>query len=84
MTVVEYAHLEFVHPPETRSINDTLVQYGVIGASPEKPQVGFTFQFLESFRQLHRVCPRLSLSATAVALLHIHKVCIISSLDQLI
>ena len=53
------------------------MQHGVIGGSPEQPTVGFTMQFLESFRQLHRVCPRLTISGVATALQHIHQVCLI-------
>jgi hypothetical protein len=74
MSVIEYSIRQFTHPAESRSINHTLAQHGVLGATPDIPRLGFTFQFLESFRQLHRVCLRLSLSATATALLHIHKV----------
>ncbi|KIY47957.1 hypothetical protein FISHEDRAFT_44267 [Fistulina hepatica ATCC 64428] len=55
------------------SINETLVLHGLIGSAPETPRVAFTFNFLETFRQLHRVCPRLSLDAVARTLHNLHQ-----------
>lgn len=54
--------------------NETLLLHGIIGASPEKVTLGITIRALEAYRQLHRVCPRLSILAFAKALCHLHKV----------
>jgi hypothetical protein len=64
----------FTHTVTAKTVNGTLAEYGIIGGSAEQPTVGFTFQFLECFRQLHRVCPRLTLWGLATAIQHIHKV----------
>ena len=64
----------FTHTVTAKTTNEALAEHGVIGGSPEQPTVGFTFQFLECFRQLHRVCPRLTLWGVATAIQHIHKV----------
>ncbi|KAF8874791.1 hypothetical protein BD779DRAFT_1421837, partial [Infundibulicybe gibba] len=50
----------------------TLVHYGFLGATPERPEIAFTFLLLRLFRQLHRVCPRLSIDAFAKCLNHLH------------
>ncbi|KIY47135.1 hypothetical protein FISHEDRAFT_45873, partial [Fistulina hepatica ATCC 64428] len=54
-------------------MNEAMAFGGAIGATPDTPQVAFTFNFLETYRQLHRVCPRLSLEGVSKALLHLHK-----------
>ncbi|KIY48693.1 hypothetical protein FISHEDRAFT_73383 [Fistulina hepatica ATCC 64428] len=59
--------------PSCSGINEILVSHGAIGATPDSPQVAFTIDFLETYRQLHRVCPRLSLEAVSKALLHLHQ-----------
>ncbi|KIY47080.1 hypothetical protein FISHEDRAFT_46014, partial [Fistulina hepatica ATCC 64428] len=59
--------------PGCSGINEVLVSHGAIGATPDSPQVAFTIDFLETYRQLHRVCPRLSLEAVSKALLHLHQ-----------
>jgi hypothetical protein len=64
----------FTHTINAKTVNETLVEHGVIGGSPEQPTVGFTLHFLECFRQLHRVCPRLTLWGVAIAIQHIHNV----------
>ncbi|KIY51407.1 hypothetical protein FISHEDRAFT_37411, partial [Fistulina hepatica ATCC 64428] len=58
----------------SHSLNETMAYNGVIGATPESPQVAFTFHFLESYRQLHRTCPRLSIEAMARAIQNLHAV----------
>ena len=64
----------FIHEETSESINETLVVNGVLGCSPDSPTIGFTLHFLECFRQLHRVCPQLTISGIATSLQHIHKV----------
>jgi hypothetical protein len=60
--------------PGLKYTNETLVRHGIIGASPEKVAVGISIRALEVYRQLHRVCPRLSIQAFSTALCHLHNV----------
>jgi hypothetical protein len=64
----------FSHAPTATSVNETLVRYGFLGASPEKPTIAFSFSLFEIYRQLHRVCPRFSIDALAKSLCHLHQV----------
>ncbi|PIL29409.1 hypothetical protein GSI_09461 [Ganoderma sinense ZZ0214-1] len=47
----------------TEPVNIVLAREGYLGTSPIAPTVAVAFQTLEAYRQLHRVCPRLSLQA---------------------
>ncbi|KIY44561.1 hypothetical protein FISHEDRAFT_51193, partial [Fistulina hepatica ATCC 64428] len=67
------ARFEDFTSTKSQVINETLAFHGLIGSTPENPKVAFTFNFLESYRQLHRVCPRLSIEAMARALQHLHR-----------
>jgi hypothetical protein len=67
----------FSHLASTKHTNVTLVQHGFLGASPEKPTIAFSLDVLELYRQLHHVCPRLSLDAFTKALNNLHAVSII-------
>ncbi|KIY42820.1 hypothetical protein FISHEDRAFT_54696, partial [Fistulina hepatica ATCC 64428] len=62
----------FPRASESTGINETMAYHGVIGASPLNPAVAFTFHLLETYRQLHRACPRLSLEALARTLQNLH------------
>jgi hypothetical protein len=64
----------FLHLPNAKYINETLVLHGFIGATPEKPTIAFSFRLLQVYQQLHRVCPRLSLEALSKALNYLHRV----------
>ncbi|KAJ6568722.1 hypothetical protein B0H19DRAFT_1065531 [Mycena capillaripes] len=64
----------FSHPPGASRANQTLLRYGYLGCSPESPAMAFPLEFLEQFRQIHRVCPRFSFDALAKALNNLHKV----------
>ncbi|KAJ6595036.1 hypothetical protein DFH09DRAFT_1259083 [Mycena vulgaris] len=57
----------------TRS-NQTLLRHGYLGSSPESPAIAFPIEFLEQFRQIHRVCPRYSLDALSKTLNNLHKI----------
>ncbi|KAL0571876.1 hypothetical protein V5O48_010096 [Marasmius crinis-equi] len=61
----------FSHTRDSRSINESLVLCGYLGGAPEQPTVAFELLTLEIYRQLHRVCPSLSIDAFARALQHI-------------
>jgi hypothetical protein len=74
MTSPGFGNCSFTHTVSAHTINETLVEHGVIGGSAERPTVGFTLHFLECFRQLHQVCPLLTLTGVATAIQHIHKV----------
>jgi hypothetical protein len=65
----------FVHDKNASSSIVTLARNGVLGATPDKPVIGFTFDLLDGFRQLHRVSPRLTISSFATGIQHLHKVC---------
>jgi hypothetical protein len=70
----EHQTHRFCHPASAQYVNETLALYGILGATPVYPTCGFPFKFLEIFRQLHRVQPRLSISAVATTIHHIHQV----------
>ncbi|TFK59015.1 hypothetical protein BDN72DRAFT_781320 [Pluteus cervinus] len=74
-----YCNLErvlrkFTHAPGASTSNVTLVHTGFLGGSPTKPKLAFAFSVFELYRQLHRVCPRLSIQAFSKALDHLHHV----------
>ncbi|KAF8185649.1 hypothetical protein BJ912DRAFT_797325, partial [Pholiota molesta] len=50
----------------------TLMRNGFLGATPDRPALAISIELLEIYRQLRRVCPRLSLDALARALCHLH------------
>ncbi|KAF8205106.1 hypothetical protein BJ912DRAFT_1018326 [Pholiota molesta] len=54
-------------------VNETLVRNGFLGVSPDRPSLAISIELLEIYRQLRRVCPRLSLDALSRALCHIHR-----------
>lgn len=49
---------------------------GYIGATPERPTIAFSITLFEIYRQIHCVCPRLSIYGFTKALSNIHGVCI--------
>ncbi|PCH35429.1 hypothetical protein WOLCODRAFT_111009 [Wolfiporia cocos MD-104 SS10] len=54
--------------------NEVLVRGGFLGTAPQLPTVAISFQVLEAYRQLHHVCPRLSIYAQVKALCRLHAV----------
>ncbi|KAL0567633.1 hypothetical protein V5O48_014366 [Marasmius crinis-equi] len=60
----------FEHPHNSHSINESLVSLGYLGGAPEQPAVAFELSTLEVYRQLHRVCPSLSVEAFSRVLQH--------------
>ncbi|PPQ92117.1 LOW QUALITY PROTEIN: hypothetical protein CVT25_007973 [Psilocybe cyanescens] len=58
----------------SKSAAVTLVESGVILASPEQPQLGFTIESLQFYRQLRCVFPRFSLNAFAKTLNFYHTI----------
>ena len=58
----------------SEQVNVTLCRNGYIGTSPISPSIAISFQTIEAYRQLHRVCPRLSVQAFVRALCHLHAV----------
>ncbi|EPS95018.1 hypothetical protein FOMPIDRAFT_130893 [Fomitopsis schrenkii] len=54
--------------------NEALARLGYIGTAPLKPAVANTIQTLEAYRQLHHVCPRLSIHTQVQALCRLHEV----------
>ncbi|KAJ7911786.1 hypothetical protein B0H13DRAFT_2480009 [Mycena leptocephala] len=53
--------------------NETLIRHGYIGASPEKVALAFSIRLFEAYHQIHRVCPRYSLSALSTTLTNLHE-----------
>ncbi|KAK7051165.1 hypothetical protein VNI00_004665 [Paramarasmius palmivorus] len=45
----------FFHPNDTNTINQTLMQHGYLGSSPERPGVAFSVETFEIYRQIHRL-----------------------------
>ncbi|KAJ7692021.1 hypothetical protein B0H14DRAFT_3531662 [Mycena olivaceomarginata] len=72
-TPEEYGPHSFVHAPDAKRTNETLLHHGYIGASPEKVSLAFPIRLFEVFRQVHRVCPRYSLSALSTTLTNLHE-----------
>lgn len=60
--------------PGVKYINETLVRYGYLGASPEQPSLAFAFSVFDIYRQLHRVCPCLGIESFTRALNNVHHV----------
>ena len=54
--------------------NESLARHGYIGTAPVRPSIAIGFRTLEAYRQLHNVCPRLSIQAQVQALCHLHAV----------
>lgn len=65
---------KFYHFPDSITVNQTLVRNGYIGATPERPSIAFSITLFEIFRQIHRVCPHLSIYGITKVLSHIHGV----------
>ncbi|KAJ6530439.1 hypothetical protein DFH09DRAFT_934270, partial [Mycena vulgaris] len=63
----------FSHPPGSSRSNQTLLLHGYLGFSPESPAIVFPLEFLETYHQIHRVCPDFSFDALAKALNHLRK-----------
>lgn len=74
LEATENSYRPFYHLNDAVSINTTLVRFGALGVSPDTPKQAISLQTLEAFRQLHRVCPRLSINAFAKATQHLHRV----------
>lgn len=70
----EHTVQSFEFPTTPSGVNKVLLHHGYLGASPERPTIAFTVNALASYRQLHRVCPRLSIEGFTKALLYIHEV----------
>ncbi|OBZ66016.1 hypothetical protein A0H81_14010 [Grifola frondosa] len=56
------------------STNVALAAAGYLGSAPRSPTVALSFQVLEAYRQLHRVCPRLSVQGIVRVLCFLHLV----------
>ncbi|KAK1218119.1 hypothetical protein PQX77_019197 [Marasmius sp. AFHP31] len=57
-------------------VNDTLLQHGFIGSSPEVPTATFSLSLFDIFCQVNRVCPQFSIEGLARSLHNIHRLCI--------
>ncbi|TFK59430.1 hypothetical protein BDN72DRAFT_905854 [Pluteus cervinus] len=80
ISVDQRAVRQFHHVQSTLYSNQALVEAGFLGASPDKPTLAFSFSVFELYRQLHRVCPRLSIQGFCKALDHLHHVPVSSHL----
>ncbi|KAI0687959.1 hypothetical protein BC835DRAFT_1285766 [Cytidiella melzeri] len=54
--------------------NVAIARRGYLGTAPRTPKTAIAFNVLEAYRQLHRVCPKLSIYAQVQALCHLHGV----------
>ncbi|GBE84388.1 hypothetical protein SCP_0603670 [Sparassis crispa] len=59
--------------PATQA-NVSLARNGYFGMAPVRPTVAVSFRALEAYRQLHRVCPHLSIQGQVRALCFLHSV----------
>ncbi|KAJ7088984.1 hypothetical protein C8R44DRAFT_892604 [Mycena epipterygia] len=66
-------HHCFVHTGDAMRANQTLIQHGYLGASPEKVSLAFPIRLFEIYRQIHRVCPRYSIGALCTTLTNLHQ-----------
>ncbi|EIW76532.1 hypothetical protein CONPUDRAFT_64281 [Coniophora puteana RWD-64-598 SS2] len=60
--------------PQPEASANPLVRHGLVGCSPSQPTVAISLRTLETYRQTHRVCPRMSIQAQAKMLCHMHGV----------
>ncbi|KAL0057440.1 hypothetical protein AAF712_015921 [Marasmius tenuissimus] len=73
MDLYEYCYLEDIrHVHGSQTANETLAFYGYLGGSPDDPTIAFPFKFLETFRQIHCVCPQFSISGLSCTLTNTH------------
>ena len=79
----DYSSCSFEHIPSVKYMNETLAHYGLIGTSPEKPTLAFSFQLFDIYQQLHCVCPQFSLDALSKAPCHLHHVSLIQDSYEL-
>jgi len=70
-------------PPDYNNHNITLLRHGYLGTSPNTPEVAISIHSLAMFRQINRVCPRLSDNAFCEALQHYHEVRLFTSVSSL-
>jgi len=70
----ERCPMSFTHMENAQTANETIVRSGYLGCSPDTVTVAISLRVLEAYRQLHRVCPRLSAQAFVKALCHLHEV----------
>ncbi|KAK1227511.1 hypothetical protein PQX77_009487 [Marasmius sp. AFHP31] len=82
MDFFDYRPQKIQHIRGALTTNETLANYRLLGGSPDDPTVTFPFRFLESFRQIHHVCPRYSFSGLSRTLTNIHGRFPISHLEQ--
>ncbi|KAK1229996.1 hypothetical protein PQX77_006925, partial [Marasmius sp. AFHP31] len=68
----EYRPRKICHVRGALTTNETLAHYGLLSGSPDNPSIAFPFWFLESFRQIHHVCPRYSVSGLSRTLTNTH------------
>jgi hypothetical protein len=72
--LAEWMARNFSHIQDAKYMNETLARHGFIGATPDKPVITFSFQLLNTYCQLHRVCPQFSLDALSKSLTNLHQV----------
>ncbi|KAK7016037.1 hypothetical protein R3P38DRAFT_3321519 [Favolaschia claudopus] len=69
----EFTSRRFMHVTDARRTNETLLKYGYLGASPEKVSLAFPIHLFEIYRQIHRVCPRYTISSLSTTLTNLHE-----------
>ncbi|KAK1216209.1 hypothetical protein PQX77_021161 [Marasmius sp. AFHP31] len=57
---------------DAHTANETFLRYGLLGGSPDQPKIAFPVHFLETYRQIHRVCPRFTLNGLSRVVTNIH------------
>ncbi|KAJ6486300.1 hypothetical protein DFH09DRAFT_948870 [Mycena vulgaris] len=62
----------FIHTGNAQRTNQTLIQHGYIGSSPEKVARAFPLRLFEIFRQIHRACPRYTFDTLSRTLTNLH------------
>ncbi|KAL0568165.1 hypothetical protein V5O48_013824 [Marasmius crinis-equi] len=60
------------HSPGCKYVNESLLHFGLLGTTPLEPRITFPLHFLKTIRQLHRVCPQLSMYAISRCLTYLH------------
>ncbi|KAK6996080.1 hypothetical protein R3P38DRAFT_3329629 [Favolaschia claudopus] len=58
---------------EIEVIGFDVLKYGYLGASPEKVSLAFPIHLFEIYRQIHRVCPRYTISSLSTTLTNLHE-----------
>ncbi|KAI0683110.1 hypothetical protein BC835DRAFT_1297082 [Cytidiella melzeri] len=77
VTAMDFFHMSILSVDVTDNAkypNVVIARCGYLGTAPRTPKTAIAFNVLEAYRQLHCVCPKLSIYAQVQAMCHLHGV----------